>query len=216
MYSHRLLPLAVLVQIASSLPAWNSIFEARAAEPALYAGSDQCPANLPPYGSFEFPHLIIPVSCLNPQTTYPNTLHPVITAGDIASIFNFDIPANTTTCHCTLEFLFPNQNQLTTSHFDFSGPGTFTFDADVPGPNSYAVDGMTCYNNAPPRGAKATATKTITMQPGNAYTIFSGPCVPGRGSVTVSGLDSNFTWFEDWNPCPLGLYATYTEHPAVP
>jgi hypothetical protein len=52
-----------------------------------------CPADLPASPGYEFPHLAIPVSQNNPDTAYPNTFSPYITALDFSMIMNFDVSA---------------------------------------------------------------------------------------------------------------------------
>jgi hypothetical protein len=103
--------------------------------------ANQCPANLPK-DSYEvsasswkhrhfltihqFPHLIVPIN-ENDKTKFYGTSYNGTAGGGISSIFNFDIPATAKGKTCKLQFLFPKQNQLETSAYTISGPGTFKF-----------------------------------------------------------------------------------------
>lgn len=163
-----------------------------------------CPKDLPGAGEFEFPHLVIPISKSNPDTTYPNTYFPNITPNDVATIFNFDVQGNGQICE--LGFYFPRQDQLDTSSFTLSGPGTFTFSISVLGTG--AQDGVTTWNNQPP-AVQNGFPKTLTMQPGNYYILSLGPCSAGLVALTMSSVDTCFTWFQDYNPCAIGPFITY-------
>lgn len=167
-----------------------------------------CPGSLPDFPDFEFPHLIIPVSSSDPDTPYPNTLTPCVTAGDISVIFNFDIPGFRRGQMCNIKFFFPAQNQLTTSSFVLRGFGTYTFSLSALGAG--AVDGSTTWNSQPLQDNPHGFPRAISMQPGHAYDIGNTICVPGRISITMSSTDSSLMWFQDWNPCPIGLFIVYS------
>lgn len=158
-----------------------------------------CPADLP--SAFEFPHLIIPVDSSKPNTA-ASTSYNGQASGSISSIFNFDIPQSLSGKTCKLEFLLPQKNQLQTSSYTLSGSGAVDF-AQLSGP---AVQGTT-YNNKP---SVQTDFGTTTLVPGNAYTIKSFACPAGqRIGFSLSPKDStSLTYFQDYNPCPLGLYIT--------
>jgi hypothetical protein len=167
-----------------------------------------CPALLPAFPDFEFPHLAIPVSQKKPDTAYPNTLTPYVTAGDIAMIFNFDIPPSRKGQLCVLEFFFPTQSQLSTSSFQFKGAyGEYIFSLSVLGGG--AVDGNTTYNNQPLQANPHGFPRIIHINPGHAWALGSTICVPGRIAVTLSSSNSSLRWFQDWNQCPIGLFITY-------
>lgn len=168
-----------------------------------------CAKDLPGAGGFEFPHLIMPISKSNPESTYPNTYFPNITPNDVATVFDFDMLGSDQSCE--LGFYFPRQDQLTTSLFTLSGPGTFTFSISLPGTG--AQDGATTWNNQPPAANTDGFPKTINMQPGNYYSLSLGPCVPGLASLTMNSSDSCFTWFQDFNPCPIGPFIVYSGPP---
>ncbi|OAG37355.1 hypothetical protein AYO21_08432 [Fonsecaea monophora] len=168
-----------------------------------------CPRYLPPFPGFEFPHLMIPISSTNPNTAYPNTNTPYVTAADIEMIFNFDIPTSRKGQTCTMEFLLPNKTELSTSSFEVTGLiGSYVFSLSVLGGG--AVEGNTTYNNQPLQANPHGLPKTMHMEPGHAYAIASTICVPGKIGITMSSPDSSLTWFQDWNQCAIGLYITYS------
>ena len=74
--------------------------------------------------SIQFPHLIVPINSTAPNKAY-GTGYNSTASGTVSSIFNFDIPQSYAGKTCSLEFLFPTQDQLETSAYEFSGPGTF-------------------------------------------------------------------------------------------
>jgi len=121
---------------------------------------------------------------------------------DISSIFNFDIPPSYSGMTCTLEFLFPKQSQLQTSSYTFSGSGAIDFAA-----LSKAATQSTSYSNAP---GVSTDYGTTTVAPGNAYTIAKFSCPAGQAiAFEMKASDStSLTYFQDFNPCPIGLYIT--------
>ncbi|KIV76985.1 hypothetical protein PV11_08828 [Exophiala sideris] len=205
-----LLLLAALCSSIFALPSFNAINSAiDAIHRAIHPRQNcTCPGNLPELPDFEFPHMIIPISASNPTTAYPNTLVPNITAGDVSNIIDFDVPAERSGQTCTLQFLFPASDQLTTSYFKLVGFGTFSFSLSAMGTG--AVEGNTTFDKQPMGGNPHGYPCSKSMQPGNAYTIGTNLCVPGRISVTMSSTDSSLEWFQDYNPCPIGLYITYS------
>ncbi|OAP61308.1 hypothetical protein AYL99_03509 [Fonsecaea erecta] len=169
----------------------------------------RCPAYLPSFPGFEFPHLMIPISSTAPDTAFPNTDSPYITAADISMIFNFDIPASRKGQTCNMEFLLPNQTELSTSSFQLAGiNGSFVFSLSVLGGG--AVAGNTTYSNQPLQANPHGLPRTLHIEPGHAYAIGSTICVPGKISITMSSPDSSLTWFQDWNQCAIGLFITYS------
>ncbi|KAK0116533.1 hypothetical protein ONS95_013547 [Cadophora gregata] len=128
-----------------------------------------CPANL--NGQWEFPHLIVPIDSTTP-TIPAGTSYFGEVSSTISTIYNFDIPSSDTGKTCSLVFLFPTQDQLTTSSFTFSGNGGITFSQ---------LDGVatnsTTYATAP--GVKTSYGVTV-VAPGNAYTIATFPCPAGQ------------------------------------
>ncbi|EHY59238.1 hypothetical protein HRR83_001492 [Exophiala dermatitidis] len=189
----------------SALPALDVASDVDA---EVYSKDVPCPGNLPASPDFEFPHLIIPISSSNPTTAYPNTFVPNITAGDISDIFDFDIPESRVGQTCTIQFLFPRLDQLKTSFFQLRGFGTYSFSMSALGVG--AVEGNTTFDNRPLPAYVHGFPKAVSMQPGNAYEIGSTICVAGRISMTMSSFDSSLAWFQDFNPCPMGLFITYS------
>ncbi|KAH9905814.1 GPI anchored cell wall protein [Xylariomycetidae sp. FL2044] len=169
---------------------------------------DGCPAYLE-QGQFEFPHYITHVSKTQPDKKFGPQFNGLFTPNDIASIFSFDVPASRADANCTLEFLFPKQDQLATSHFEYHGGGSFFFTGynpgSCPGPD-------TTYNNQPAPGP-FPPFPPVHMEPGYAYTIDVGPCFVGAGTC-VAGMtstnDTFFEYFQNSDNCPIGIYTAYS------
>lgn len=202
------LPLLLLANLLGEALARPLIDTVSAVDDGNYGIEAQCPDYLPALPGFEFPHLIIPVSASNPTTEYANTLTPYITAGDISNIFNFDIPPERVGRMCTFEFLFPTQSQLETSSFQLTGFGTFSFSLSALGAG--AIEGNTTFAHQPLQSFSHGFPRSLSMQPGHAYTLGQTICVPGRISMTMSSSDSSLTWFQDYNQCAIGMYMTYS------
>jgi Ubiquitin 3 binding protein But2 C-terminal domain len=194
-----LIPLFGLLATAAAAP-----FELVSSRP-LTERQTGCPRDLP-VGNFEFPHLIVPISKANPDRAYGISYDGIITPGDMASIFQFDIPAYRAGQNCTLEFLFPSQSQLTTSSYTYQGPGTFEFSGYAAGS---AATAYTTYNQQPPVGPYPPFPP-IHMEPGNAYTIDVGPCVPGVVGGLTGSNDTTLIFFQDYGTCPIGVYVAYS------
>ncbi|KAF5014844.1 hypothetical protein F66182_14034, partial [Fusarium sp. NRRL 66182] len=111
-------------------------------------------------GNFEFPHLIVPIDSSSPDTAGGTQFKAEVTS-TISTIFNFDIPASDAGKTCTLVFHFPEQRNLQTSSFTFSGDGKVDF-AEL---NSPATQSTT-FNNAP---TVKTDFGVTTIAPGNSY-----------------------------------------------
>ena len=158
-----------------------------------------CPTNL--NGEYQFPHLIIPVSKSSPNKAYGTSFDGEVTS-DVSSIFNFDIPPSYSGELCSLVFLFPQQSQLVTSSYTFSGSGAIDF-AQLSSPATQATD----YANAP---SVAKDLGTFTVAPGNSYSISTFSCPAGHTiAFEMSAKDStSLTYFQDYNPSPIGLYIT--------
>ena len=158
---------------------------------------------------FEFPHYITQISQSQPDKTFGPNYFADFTPNDIATIFSFDIPPSRRDANCTLEFLFPHQNQLESSSYTYSGGGSFFFRGYKPGscPNA-----NTTWNNQPKPGP-FPAFPPIHMEPGNAYVIDIGPCFVGAGSCVAgytSTNDTNFRFFQDYEQCPIGLFTSFS------
>ena len=167
---------------------------------ASAVSASSCPASLS--GTFEYPHLIVPVDKSQPDQAGGTSFNGTISS-TISSIFNFDIPQTDAGKTCTLVFLLPEQSQLTTSAFSLSGSGGF----DVAQLSSPATE-QTTYNTVPSVSSDLGGPSSVT--PGNEYVIASGSCAAGERisyEVTATGsLDLNY--FQDYNPSPIGFYVT--------
>lgn len=141
---------------------------------------DGCPGYLTT-DQFEFPHYITQVSAKNPDKSYGVSYNGQFTPNDIGTIFSFDVPASRADANCTLEFLFPKQEQLKTSSYTYSGGGSFFFKGYNPGS---CPDAKTTYNNQPKPGPFPDFPP-IHMEPGFAYTIDVGPCFVGAGTCKL-------------------------------
>lgn len=152
-----------------------------------------CPADLS--GTYEFPHLIVPVSSRNPDTAYGQSYNAQVSKSDIQTLFNFDIPTSYSGKTCSLVFLFPRQDQLRTSAFMISGDGKveFAFRRGV-------TNQGTTFNNAP---EVANNYGVLSLSPGNSYTLATFDCPAGTTqtySMTAAGTE--FLYFQDYNPHP--------------
>jgi len=158
-----------------------------------------CPAALT--GTYEFPHLIIPVNSESPDTAYGTSFFGEVNS-TVSSIFNFDIPEADSGKTCSLVFLFPLQSQLQTSSFTFSGDGQIDFSV-----LQDFASVTTTYANKPAIGADLG---TVTVAPGNSYTITTFSCLAGKTvSFELSEAGStSLKYFQDSNPSPIGLYIT--------
>ncbi|KJX92954.1 GPI anchored cell wall protein [Zymoseptoria brevis] len=171
--------------------------KAPAPAPAPMTPTSSCPAELP--AGFEYPHLIVPIDSKNPNTAY-GTSYNGTARGSISSIFNFDIPATKRGKTCKLQFMFPRQEQLETSAFTFNGDGYFKFAA-----LSAAANESTIYASVP---KVEQDFGIIKMTPGNGYTVATTSCpATTRFGIWFQALEgSALDFFQDYNPCPIGLY----------
>lgn len=158
-----------------------------------------CPANLG--GTYEYPHLIVPVDSTKPSTTLGTSYNGEVSS-TVSSLFNFDIPASDSGKTCSLVFLFPTQAELETSSFTFSGSGAIDF-AMLSSPASES----TTYDSVP---AVKTDYGSTTVAPGNSYTIatFDCPANSAVGFELTAPSDTSLWYFQDYNPSPIGLYIT--------
>ncbi|KAK5630242.1 hypothetical protein RRF57_005957 [Xylaria bambusicola] len=128
-----------------------------------------CPGDLG--STYQYPHLIIPVDSSSPDSA-PGTSYFGEVSPTISSAYNFDIPQSYAGKTCTVVFYFPQQSQLETSSYTFSGSGDVEC-AKLSGP----VKADTSYANLP---AVAQSYGTQTVAPGNAYTITNFECPAGE------------------------------------
>lgn len=169
-----------------------------------------CPYYLPE-GSYEFPHLIVPID--NSNTAHGRSYFAKVTPNDFATIFNFDIPASRANQQCSLYFTFPRHDQLTTSNFQWNGSDS---SSETPGSlqlirfayNTGASDSTT--GTSQPLLGPGPPIDLYPVAPGNSYKAWSGSC--GSGGVMswrLSSCDSSLNYFQDWNPCAIGLWVVY-------
>lgn len=189
-------------------------------------GKDGCPAYLKK-GEFESPSYIARISQCKPNKAFGSQTKALITPNDISSIISFDVPKSRADANCTLEFLFPRQNQLKGSKYKYGGHGTFFFTGylagSCPGPE-------TTFNNQPTPGV-FPPFPPIHMEPGYAYTIDVGPCKFAAGTcvsgcklefslkrrwhstnmaAVTSSNDTTFEFLPSTDDCPIGLYNSYS------
>lgn len=156
-----------------------------------------CPADL--NGDYQYPHLIVPVDSSMPNKAYGTSYNGKVDK-TTCSIFNFDIPSSYSGKKCSVVFLFPKQQDLTTSSFTTSGSGQCSFSK-----LSSPADQMTTYANQP---SKAGDLGSMSIAPGNSYTIASGDCAAGQriSYEMCSSGDYALNYFQDYNPSPIGMY----------
>lgn len=152
-------------------------------------------------GSYETPHLIVPVNSDSPDESY-GTSYNAYANGQNSTVFNFDIPQSDEGKTCSLVFLFPKKEDLETTDYTFNGQGSLEF-AQLSG----AVDESTTYSSCP---SKQQDLGSVTPQPGGSYVVQSGPCAAGTTETVqmTAGGGLELEFFEDWNPSPLGLFIT--------
>ncbi|KAJ9300745.1 hypothetical protein DTO271G3_1909 [Paecilomyces variotii] len=189
---------------ASPAPAPESSVSPSASSPAPQPSSSSssggCGTTLQK-GSYEYPHLIIPIDSSAPSKASGTSYNGTVTS-TISSLFNFDIPSSDSGKQCSLVFLFPEKKDLETSSFSFSGNGEVRFSSlDSPAQQS------TSYSNAP--GVKSDLG-TFTVSPGHNYTISTFTCPAGQTvAYEISNAGStDLNYFQDYNPSPIGLYIT--------
>jgi hypothetical protein len=154
-----------------------------------------CPADLK--DDYQYPHLIVPVSTAEPQKAYGTVYSPVIN-NKVSSIFNFDIPQSYAGKTCSLFFFFPQQKDLQTSSFKFSGEGSAAFDLV-----GKAEQNTTCAS----KPQKIKHLNDIPVKPSMTYWVSDQPCTPGTASYAISGSNGfSLEYFQDYKPSPIGLY----------
>ena len=188
------------ITVASTATAPTTLITKTTALPAASGGASGCPASLS--GQYEYPHLIVPIDKDNPGTAQGPSFNGTFSPS-ISSIFNFDYPGEYSGKTCTLVFLLPTQDKLTSSAFSLAGSGGLNFEL-LKDPASE----LTTYNNAPPLRTSLGGLPSIS--PGNEYVIASAPCPAGsRRGVKVSATgDLNLNYFQDYDPSPIGLFST--------
>lgn len=167
---------------------------------AATSASSSCPTDLS--GTYQYPHLIVPINSSSPTTAYGTSYDGTITP-TVSTIFNFDIPASYSGKTCSLVFLFPTKAELETSSFTFNDEGSISVSM-----LESAATKETTYDTAP---SKTGSSKTLSgVEPGNSYLVFTGECASGETIAyefsSEDGLSLEF--FEDYNPSPIGAYVT--------
>lgn len=144
----------------------------------------------------------MPIDSSSPGTAGGTQFKAEVTS-TISTIFNFDIPASDAGKTCTLVFHFPEQKDLQTYSFTFSGDGNVYF-AELSSPATQT----TTFNNAP---SVKTDFGVTTIAPGNSYVISTFACTSG-GAVAFELKEAgttDFTFFEDYNPSPYVLVPSH-------
>ncbi|KAJ5930326.1 hypothetical protein N7466_005819 [Penicillium verhagenii] len=172
----------------------SSCFTSTSTSSSTSSSSSSCPDTLTA-GSFEFPHLIVPIDSSSPNTAEGTKFNGEVSS-TVSTIFNFDIPQADSGKTCSLVFLFPKQADLQTSSFTFSGDGKI----DVSELSSPAT-ASTTFNNAP---SVSKDLGDITVSPGNSFVISTFSCPAGQ-TVAFEMKNAGSTeleFFEDSNPSP--------------
>jgi glucan endo-1,3-beta-D-glucosidase len=139
----------------------------------------------------------VPISTAEPQKSHGSVYSPLI-SDSVSTIFNFDIPQAYAGKTCSLFFFFPEQKELKTSSYKFSGKGLASF--DVVGQTER---GTTCAN----RPVKHAHLNDVPVRPGTTYWIADHKCTPGTVGFEMSGSGGfALEYFQDYNPAPIGLY----------
>lgn len=159
-----------------------------------------CPASLS--GTYEYPHLIVPVNKDSPTTAGGDSYNGTFSS-TVSSIFNFDIPETDSGKTCSLVFLLPTQDELVTSAFSLSGSGGLDF-AQLKSPATE----QTSYSTIPAVDSDLGGPASVT--PGDEYVIASGPCAGGETvSYEVSATGSlALNYFQDSSAAAIGFYIT--------
>ena len=191
-------PTVIVTQPAKETPTKSEKPTTQESAPTQTSTGKTCPTTLS--GEYQYPHLIVPVSKSNKDTAYGTSYNGKITS-DISTIFNFDIPSSYTGT-CSLVFLFPEQSQLETSSFTFSGNGEFDFTQ-----LSSVATQSTTYAT---QGGVKTDFGVKTATPGSSVVVSTFACPAGQAvSYEISSASgSSLEYFQDYNPSPIGLYIT--------
>ncbi|EEQ91341.2 GPI anchored cell wall protein [Blastomyces dermatitidis ER-3] len=147
-------------------------------------------------GSFEFPHLIIPVDSAAP-TYAPGTSFFGQVTSTISSIFNFDFSPSSQGRTCSLWFLFPKLD-----NYSFSGDGRVGFSRLAAPAALYTI-----YANSPPIQEQLPY---VTLVPRSQYLLTSFECPAGQAiAFRMDNWGTTYLkYFQDYNPPAIGLYIT--------
>lgn len=166
---------------------------------------NSCPPNFQSKDvTFQWPHLLVPITSTNP-TNSAGTSYFVTITPTTSTLINFDIPPSYAGKTCSLIFLFPAQSQLQTSSFKFSGDGLLSF-SNLEGPAAIGAS----WNSRP---ATKTVFANVKVAPGaveGGYVLASFPCPAGQAlgfEVGVAeGGNTDLSFFQDYNPSQIGVY----------
>lgn len=187
------LPVSPLSPAATSSKTTSSPAPTLPSSPPSTPTPTTCPADLS--GTFEYPHLIVPVSSTNPNRAHGISYNGKVSRADVRTIFNFDIKPTDAGKSCSLVFLFPRQDLLIMSSFMISGDGNVSF-ASLNG----GADSSTTNNNAP---AVVNDYGVFNMAPGNSYTIATFDCPAGRRlGFAMSATNTDFIYFQNYRSPP--------------
>ena len=151
--------------------------------------------------SYQYPHLIIPVSLNEPDTAFGTVYSPTINDTNFV-IYNFDIPSSYAGQTCDLVWALPDHSQLETSSYEESGVPPEFMALSL----GYAATVNTTLNTVP-----GYVDMEGTFQVHGVSTVASMPCAAGQTVAYAllpadQGGNYSLTYFQDYNPCPIGLY----------
>jgi len=152
------------------------------------------------------PRALVKVDATRPHSVVGGAPYEArVHAGQVSTIFNFDIPAWWKGRACSLVFLFPAADQLREGWFAFENTwGVADFSALV-GP----ADAGATFDSKP---AVWEDLGEVNLFPGNAYVIKTHECPAGKSvGIEMSGRAKDgygfdLSFFQDYSPAPIGLY----------
>ncbi|PGH28013.1 hypothetical protein AJ80_00268 [Polytolypa hystricis UAMH7299] len=185
---------SILALCASALPSSGSQGNFARAIEVLDPSNTTCSATLKT-GSFEFPHLIIPINSATPSVA-PGTSYNGQVSSTVSSLFNFDIPYGDNNRTCNLIFIFPSEEQRPSSWYTYSGEGEVSFSL-LKEPASMT----TTFANAPDVDVEFGQAK---LAPGHVYLVHKFECPGGqRLGVRMAGVgDVELNYFQDYTSPP--------------
>jgi hypothetical protein len=199
-----LLPLLTVgaVPLESAADVTSFASSIKTANSALY----YCPPDIS-YGSFEFPHPIIPTSKLQPDKAFGPSNYGLISP-TMTTYFKFDIPLYYTG-GCSLIFQFPYASDTAPSAGTYNFTGT---EAEIGKNGGIGIKShvgnvveTTTWNTAPQVYADFGKIQII---PGNTYTISRGYCEPGTAYTfslsSVGGVALEY--MQNYGNQAIGLY----------
>lgn len=136
-----------------------------------------------------------------PDTAFGTVYSPTINDTSFV-IYNFDIPASYAGKTCDLVWALPDHNQLETSSYTESG---------VPTELMALVLGFPATVNTTLNTVPGFTAMAGTFMAHGVTVIDSTPCAAGTAvayALLPGDMSGNYslTYFQDYNPCPIGLY----------